>query len=197
MVTVQIKVPNWLDRLLAWPVMVWRKWKYGYTYRRIYLGEGEWTIVESPDYYLLRDYNWYLYGKNRKFYVVRTTKVGNERTKTVAMHREIMNAPKGKLVDHRNSAPQDNRRENLRFATPAENVRNRRKTSSKTSSKYIGVYRDKPRKRWVAHLKHKNKMIWLGRFDEETDAAKAYDAAAKKYFGEFARPNFPEEAPVS
>ncbi len=192
MASITVKVVNWLDRILVWPVMVYRRWKYGYTYRRIYLGEGEWTNVESPDYYRIRDFRWHLEGKNGKFYVVRTTKVGNRWTKKAAMHREIMNAPQGVLVDHRNGDSLDNRRGNLRFATPAENVRNRSKTRSKTSSKYIGVYRDKERNKWASHLKHKGKMIWLGRYDREIDAAKAYDKAAKKYFGEFARLNVPD-----
>jgi hypothetical protein len=191
-VNLTIGIPVWVDRICEWPVMWYRRRKYGYDFRRIYLGEGEWTILEPADYYRLNDFSWYLMGKNDKFYVVRTAKVGNGRYKTVSMHREIMNAPRGRMVDHKNCDSQDNRRENLRFATPAENVRNRSKTRSKTSSRYIGVCRDKKRNRWAAHLKHNNKDIWLGRFDNEIEAAKAYDEAAKEYHGEFAHLNFPD-----
>jgi hypothetical protein len=76
-------------------------------------------------------------------------------------------------------------------------VQNRRKTSRKTSSRYIGVSFHKKKGKWMAVIGYKGKNVWLGRFDNEIDAAKAYDAAAKKYYGEFARLNFPEGAPVS
>ena len=100
-----------------------------------------------------------------------------------------MNAPKGKLVDHRNSDPKDNRRENLRLATFAENVRNRSKWQRKTTSRYLGVYREKGgrRKKWAAQIRHKK----LGRFDNEIEAAKAYDREARKLYGDFAHLNFP------
>jgi hypothetical protein len=59
MTTVQIKVPNLLDRILVLPAMLYRLLKYGYAFRKIYLGEAVWTIVEPKDYYTLKNYNWY------------------------------------------------------------------------------------------------------------------------------------------
>jgi hypothetical protein len=63
----KIKLSDWVDIFLAWPVMVYRLLKYGYTYRRIYLGEGQWTILDQEDYCRLRDYKWFVYGTGHNF----------------------------------------------------------------------------------------------------------------------------------
>ena len=107
------------------------------------------------------------------------------------MHREIMNFPAGRLVDHGNGDSLDNRIDNLRAATKAQNAHNKGKTRKKTSSKYIGVYFNKQTKRWISQIKYKEKRIYLGYFKDEVKAAKAHDAAARKYHGEFAKLNFP------
>jgi hypothetical protein len=186
-----IGIMNWWDIICIWPVMVYRWWKYGYTYRRIYLGEGEWTIVEPTDYYRLKNYNWYIGGNGKEFYAFRNIKIGPGKTKMVSMHREIMNPPAGLLVDHRNNDTLDNRRANLRLATHSENSYNRPKTKAKTTSQYIGIYSEKRTGRWTVKIRVNGERLWLGRFESEIEAAKAYDAAAKKYHGEFARLNFP------
>jgi hypothetical protein len=194
MASIQIRVPDWLDRICVWPVMEYRQRRYGYSYRRIYLGEGEWTILDQQDYYKLSKFKWYLKGSFGKFYVARNYKYDSRQTKTVSMHREIMKAPEGLLVDHRNGDGLDNRRANLRLATQSENAYNRRKNGTKTTSPFRGVFFRKRRGRWIATIHCHRKMIWLGTFDSEIAAAKAYDGAAKKYHGEFARLNFPESA---
>ena len=125
----------------------------------------------------------------RKIY---NRKNGSERT--VYMHRWIMNAPKGMVVDHINHNGLDNRKENLRFATNAENSRYARKTKNKFSSNYKGVHYIKKVKRWRAMITFEGKTIYVGQYKDEISAAKAYDRAAKKYFVEFACLNFPELA---
>jgi hypothetical protein len=189
---IRVWVPEWLDKICVWPLMAYRRLKYGYTFRKIYLGEGEYTIVEPADYYTYSRYKWILSADGSNFYAVREAKIGPKRTKIVSLHREIMNAPKGILVDHQNNNGLDNRRANLRPATYSQNNINRPKKAN-TSSKYRGVCFEKSCHRWGAFIRIKGRQTRLGRFENEIDAARARDRAALKYHGEFARLNFPEE----
>jgi hypothetical protein len=172
--------------------MVYRQMKFGYAYRKIYLDEGKWTILDPNDYYRFGRFKWCIGGGNGKLYAIRGQRIGADDLKIVRLHRLIMNAPDGLLVDHRNGDGLDNRRANLRLATRAQNQYNKRKRKNATS-RFRGVYFHKEHRKWAACLIVAGKKIWLGYFDSEIEAAKAYDEAAKKYRGEFACPNFPEE----
>lgn len=93
----------------------------------------------------------------------------------------------GPFSDHANGDRLDNRRRNLRAASASENNANRRSVQG-SSSEFKGVTWDKSRNRWMAAINSRT----LGRFEDETDAARAYDKAAKEVYGRFARLNFPE-----
>jgi hypothetical protein len=189
-IKINVRIPEWLDRICAWPVMACRRRKFGYSFRRIPLTRGKYAILSEKDFYRLNNYQWCL--KEDPDGYISAVRINNQREKgptILSMHREIMNAPAGMLVDHRNCNGLDNREENLRFATPTENSCNRRKKTN-TSSRFKGVTFDKKRKNWIARIKYMRKPVWLGSFETEIEAARAYDEAARKYHGEFARLNF-------
>jgi hypothetical protein len=195
MTFIHLKVPDWLDKLFAWPVLIYRKRRHGYAFRRIYLDEGLSTMVDPQDYYCFGRFKWCLDGHDGKFYAVRGERIGPDNILKVRLHRLILQAPKGTFVDHRNSDSLDNRRENLRLATRCQNMQNmkRRKNKTATSSQFIGVYFDKSRCLWAYQLRANGKVVSAGRFATEVEAARARDIAALKYHGEFARLNFPRE----
>jgi hypothetical protein len=191
--TYSISIPQWLDRVFTCPLMIYRRLKYGYTFRRINLGDGVYTIVDVDIFYRLGHHKWHLKGSNaKKFYVVRDVKIGPGKTKMLSLHREIMNQPKGLLVDHMKGNSLDNRRAVLRVATWGQNAQNRPKKQN-TSSRFKGVSFHKRYKKYGATICIKGKNMLLGWFENEIDAAKAYDAAARKYYGPHAKVNFPDE----
>lgn len=91
-------------------------------------------------------------------------------------------------VDHKDRNPRNNRIENLRPATRAENLRNRKK--KRGTSKYLGVHLAKKRGKWMAQMTAGGPTRHLGSFDSEEEAAHAYDVAARELHGEFASLNF-------
>lgn len=91
-------------------------------------------------------------------------------------------------VDHKNNNRSDNSWINLREANDQENSWNR-KTPKNNTSGYKGVTWDKEKQKWRAKITYDGKMLHLGLFIDIMDAARAYNEAAIKYFGEFARLN--------
>lgn len=110
--------------------------------------------------------------------------VRHVKSKTM-LHRMIIDAEDGEIVDHINRNPLDNRRENLRIVTQAQNVINKGKQSNNTSG-HTGVDYDKRTKSWKVRINIGKKMIWLGRHKQLEDAVNARKEAEKVYFGEYA-----------
>ena len=106
-------------------------------------------------------------------------------------HPELRDNP-NLQVDHINGNRLDNRKENLRLVTPQQNNMNRKPLKNSTS-KYKGVFWDKNRNKWLVLIMIGDKSRYLGRYQDEREAALAYDKAAKKLFGEYAYLNFPKE----
>ncbi len=152
--------------------------------RHIALTDGLFVIVDAADYEWLSRYNWRGTLSNSGYACCAM------HGKTVFMHRFIMNPPPGKVVDHINGNRWDNRRGNLRICKRSENIRNTRK--SRGTSKFKGVFWDTRCRKWIAAIHHVGRRIHLGVFDDEAEAAHAYDRMARKLFGEYARLNFPD-----
>ena len=105
------------------------------------------------------------------------------------LHRFIMKPGAGQIVDHIDGDGMNNTRSNLRVCRQAENVRNREGNKGPKTSLYKGVYWAKDIKRWRAYVEVDGKRRWLGCFLSEDEAAKAYNDAAVRLHGEFARLN--------
>jgi hypothetical protein len=180
-----IPYPSFIENIVVYFLLRRRKKRFGYAFRRIKVARDQFAVVDPEDYQKLSEYDWQLWESNGNLYAYR-----QEHKKYIKMHREILNAPAGSIVDHRYGDGLDNRKVNLRIATIAQNQHNRRKTARQTTSKYKGVSFKRDRKKYYAQIGCNSKRINLGSFDNEVDAAKAYDEAAKKLFGEFARLNF-------
>lgn len=108
------------------------------------------------------------------------------------LHRLVMDAPEGYLVDHVNRIPLDNRKSNLRLCTPAENSRNVG-VSQSNSTGFKGVYFEKLNNKYRARIKYNGKRVSLGCYENAVDAAIAYDKKAIELFGDFAYTNFPKD----
>ena len=110
------------------------------------------------------------------------------------MHREVLCVPEGLFVDHINHHGWDYRKANLRPATPAENARYARYPKINTTSKYRGVWYNIQTRKWRATIRLNNKRKQIGYYHDEEAVARAYDDAVKRYSGQFAILNFPNDA---
>jgi len=186
-----ITIPDRPARLFVALVLLYRRARYGYAFRRIPLTQGKYAIVDPEDFERLNKYKWYAARDTRTFYAHRKKRVGKKYV-SIGMHRQILNPPDHLMVDHINHNGLDNRKANLRLATSAQNSYNRRQVRKDKSSKYIGVSWREWTKKWAVIICYKRKNIIIGYFEDEIQAAKEYDKAAKKYHKEFASLNFPE-----
>ena len=157
--------------------------------KRIKLTQGKFATVDDTDYEWLNQWKWCAVKGGHTFYVHTYNKIGTK--SKLQMHRIIMDAKTGQQIDHRNGNGLDNKRENLRFSTQSQNCMNQKPKGN--TSKFKGVSWHKINKKWRAMICEPNtggRSRHIGCYDSEVDAGKAYDRAAIKYFGEFARLNF-------
>lgn len=156
------------------------------------------AIVDDDDYGMVIRRRWSLNGKGDRGYPQSWSRGGAKSRTRVLMHRMILNPPADAWVDHLNGNRLDNRRSNLRVCDASQNGANRSKANRrKHTSRFKGVCRDSARNLWAARIEARGKQIYLGRYEQEEDAARAYDNAAKEHFGEFAYLNFQDDQEVA
>jgi hypothetical protein len=182
-------VPYVVMRILFAPLLLYRKRKHNHSFMRIKLTQNQYTLVDFDDFCRLICYKWYAYDNGNTFYAVRPG-FFNGFPCFIRMHRVIMSAKRGEVVDHIDRIGLNNCKYNLRVVTPAENRLNNRRGFNSPTSKYKGVFYDKRRSKFRAVLSIDGKKKHLGYFENEIDAARAYDAAAKMYRKDFAVLNF-------
>ncbi len=148
------------------------------------------ALVDDEDFEKVMAFKWY--EKDSGGYAV--TEKGNPKKgerKRFRMHHLVNGRPpEGMVTDHINGNPLDNRKENLRFCTQAENIRNMKRAIDNRSG-YKGVSYDSRRSKqknpWRARIKFNYKQIELGCYPTAKEAHAAYQEGAKLYFGDFVR----------
>jgi hypothetical protein len=155
--------------------------------KKVILTKGEAALVDDDVYEWASQYKWVFDGR----YAARRLPGPKNTNVKQYLHRQVVNAPRGIEVDHINGNKLDNRRENLRLCTRSQNSVNRPRTEKPCKSIYRGVSLYRSGTWWTAGIHVNKRKIHLGYFRDEIEAAHAYDAAAIKYHGDFARLNFP------
>lgn len=150
--------------------------------KSIPLTQGLYTVVDDEDYAVVAQYKWYAQRCKKSFYARR--RVGK---KKISLHQFLM--PGVIQIDHRDGDGLNNRRRNLRPATSHQNQCNQPRRKDNTSG-FKGVFWDKNKSKWRARIWFRGLNQSLGYFEDPTVAAKAYDEAARRFHGEFARCNF-------
>jgi hypothetical protein len=152
--------------------------------KEIPLTQDKVALVDDEDFEVLSKYKWYY----KRGYAMKTTYLDEGKRITEFMHRVILGIMNDLHTDHINNNGLDNRRSNLRKCTVSQNQMNRGIHKNNTSG-YKGVMWHKLHKKWFSRIAINGKRYYMGEFKDKIDAARAYNEAALKYHGEFARIN--------
>lgn len=159
--------------------------------KTIVLTQSKVTTVDDDVYEWASKFKWYAFKSRRTFYAARADYQEGKRARTVFLHIEILKPEGGLKTDHKDGDGLNNARDNLRVATHTQNQQARHALKADKTSKFKGVCLRKDINKWQASIRNLGKLISLGCYGCEEDAARRYDAAAIKYFGEYAVLNFP------
>lgn len=156
--------------------------------KTIPLSQGKVALVDNEDFEFLNQWKWTCSARKHTSYAYRNVYQNSQYVQRVYMHRAILNPPPGMQTDHINGDGLDNRRCNLRICTPSQNLANSRKRKG-TTSQYKGVSWGQKSQCWTAAIDEGGQDVYLGHFDDEEEAAIAYNYAARRLYGEYARLN--------
>ena len=192
---IDLRLKLWIPSTIAYfavhLLLLYRRFRHGYPFRRIKLTRGYYALVDESDFERLNRYKWQVNVRNGRPRQAGRTERKNQKSRYLTMHRVIMNPPKHMIVDHINRNPLDNRRANLRLSTPQQNSWNRSCPRNSKGSKYTGVSLDRDGQKWRVRIVIDGESRFLGYYDDEKAAAMAFDKAARKHRGHFAFQNFP------
>jgi len=139
------------------------------------------ALIDDRDYDVVSQYRWYVHSTGCAYGKALRNRI------PVRMHRLIMNPPSDMFIDHIDHNRLNNQRSNLRICTREQNQANSFPKAG--TSRFKGIYFDKKYNVWRAQITMNRKKIYLGAFENETDAAEAYDKKAIELKGEFALTN--------
>lgn len=155
--------------------------------KKIKLTQNQYALIDKDEFININRFSWFVSKIENSYYVRRWCVCPLVKQRCmIFMHRQIMSAPHNKDVDHKDHNPLNNQKINLRICNRSQHNCNR----MPRKGKYKGVNMDKKTNKPRARITYNGKLISLGCFNSNIEAAKAYDKAAKEYFGEFACVNF-------
>lgn len=163
--------------------------------KQIPLTRGLFAVVDEADFAALNRFRWHAVPKSTGktgvgWYAKRMGRKGTDEPRNVYMHRAITGVGASQEVDHRDGDGLNNRRQNLRPASRAQNCANTRRPTAS----FRGVSWDKAGCKWRASIQVSGRRYGLGAYKDPVDAALAYDEAARRLWAEFAVVNFPKQA---
>ena len=157
----------------------------------VHLTRGYFAIVDEADAERVLAYKWHARPDGQTVYAGRNVRLPDGRRATQLLHGYLTGYAR---TDHINGDGLDNRRNNLRKSTAVENGWNRRPNRGSHLG-LKGVSWHGRTGKWQAQIRvGDGRRLYLGLYATAEEAGLAYDAAARKVHGEFARLNFPSPA---
>ncbi|MFN7608169.1 MAG: HNH endonuclease [Ralstonia sp.] len=150
------------------------------------LTQGYEAVIDAVDIPLVAGFGWFAIVNGRTVYAARNVSLASGKRRMMGMHRMLMGDPTGVQIDHRDGNGLNNRKTNIRIATPAQNQHNQRRRRDNTSG-LKGVTWHKASAKWQARVWSGGKRIYLGLFDTPEAAHDMYAEAVCRFHGEFGR----------